>query len=63
MATRKRVKFSDLSAEELVDEYKLAVRGSWAWRFENPTADPDQSSSYQRELALRRELLRRLGGK
>ena len=60
MATRKRVKFSDLSAEELVNEYKLSVRGSWAWRLENPTSDPDQSSSYHRELALKKELLRRL---
>ncbi|MEI6843099.1 MAG: hypothetical protein WCK48_01125 [bacterium] len=57
---RAKVKLVDMTHEELVSEYTVAVRFSWAENIRGKIMDPGRSSLYQRELSIKRELLRRL---
>ena len=65
MAKQKKVKLKDMTDEELLKNYTYAVCHSWGENIlsKGPRANPAHSPSYQRELSLNRELLRRLNYK
>jgi len=57
---KESVRLRDLSTAQLVREYTSAVRKAWGWRQENFGAHAGRSPLYQRELSIKREVIRRL---
>ncbi|MBX4181691.1 hypothetical protein KW807_02395 [Candidatus Parcubacteria bacterium] len=55
----KKPRLKDLSNEQLVSKYTVAVRFAWEER-RSQKKHPGHNSLYQQELASKRELLRRL---
>lgn len=60
----KRRRLVDMSSPELVSKYTSAVRRTWGEELTRvgPRKNAGHNSSFQKERALRREILRRLGG-
>jgi hypothetical protein len=53
-------KIRDMSSRELISEYTFAVRITWQDRRVRDGRNPGHVPEYQRELAIKREILRRL---
>ena len=61
MSKSKTQRLKDLGNHELVSRYKFQVRDTWTEKLHNRAAkNPGHDPMYQRELALQREILRRL---
>ncbi len=62
--SEKRKRLADMSPDVLVSVYTFAVRKTWeqAIRSLHLSKNPGHSTLFQKELALKREILRRLGG-
>lgn len=58
---RKLKRLKDMTAQELLGNYQCTVRESWADNLRRgPGKNPGHNSLYQKELSLKREVLRRL---
>ena len=62
MAKKKEPRLADLDPAELVCKYTVCVRKSWEVFIKTKgLIDAGRCSEYQKELAVKRELFRRLG--